>query len=318
MSRRLLAASLRCAALLGCAPKAPDAAAPPTAAPPPSTVAARADGGLLLGDEAPPADSDGTSRSGDGCLGTAHCADGATRDGARHATTAAELTTVPPTPDRGPAMVPIPEGSFWMGSDDGEPDERPAHEVTVRAFELDLTEVTVAQYRICVTMGACPAPRSGDLCNFGPYGKDDHPVNCVDWFEAAAYCQWASKRLPTEAEWEYAARGREGRAYPWGDAAPARQLCWNRWDSRAGTCPVGRYPQRESPFRVEGLAGNVSEWTSTQYCESYSPTAHCEDARVYRGGSWTCGVPWVVRATFRSALGPRFRGVDLGFRCARS
>ncbi|MBI4706179.1 MAG: SUMF1/EgtB/PvdO family nonheme iron enzyme, partial [Deltaproteobacteria bacterium] len=138
------------------------------------------------------------------------------------------------------AMVSIPPGTFEMGSNDGGGDEKPVHSVTVAAFEMDPTEVTVAQYRKCVSDGGCSEP-SG--CNWEESGRDDHPVNCVDWQQAGAYCAWAGKRLPWEEEWEYAARGTDGRIYPWGNGAPGDQLCWSGGSAgqRSSTCAVGQF-----------------------------------------------------------------------------
>ena len=146
-------------------------------------------------------------------------------------------TPIPPTPTPMPDavvrtdgdMVFVPAGEFTMGSPDGQGDndEHPQHTVYLNAFYIDKTEVTAAQYQRCVEAGACSAPDTGGYCTYGAAGKSDHPVNCVDWNQAVAFCRWAGKRLPTEAEWEKAARGTDGRVYPWGDQAPelhARQL----------------------------------------------------------------------------------------------
>lgn len=214
-------------------------------------------------------------------------------------------------------MVRIPAGSFMMGSNDGYDDEKPVHQVRVSAFEMDVTEVTVAQYRSCVSVGACDPPNSAGRCNFGQGGKDDHPVNCVDWDQATAFCAWAGKRLPTEAEWEYVARGTDGRTYPWGNEAPSEQLCWGRYPFPGTTCPVGAYPAGDSPFGVKDMAGNVWEWTSTEYCDSYAPRADCDSARVIRGGSWDIDDAQIVRAADRGMDAPAVRNDYHGFRCAR-
>jgi formylglycine-generating enzyme required for sulfatase activity len=209
-------------------------------------------------------------------------------------------------------MVQIPGGTFCMGSNDGDEDEKPVHSVTVDAFELDLTEVTVAQYRACVKAGKCDAPE-GSGCNWDESDRDDHPVNCVNWDQARTYCGWAGKRLPTEEEWEYTARGTDGRTYPWGNESPSEQLC----GKQASTCKVGSFPTGNSPFGVKDMAGNVWEWTDTTYCNSYAKNAPCEVARVVRGGGWGYFIPSNVRAAFRFRYGPSYRLLYLGFRCAR-
>jgi eukaryotic-like serine/threonine-protein kinase len=145
-------------------------------------------------------------------------------------------------------MVSIPGGTFQMGSLNGGANEKPVHEVHVRAFQLDKTEVTVAAYEVCVRAGACtPAMPHIDAswqdvtqCNSGDPDPRDDPINCVNWTQATVYCAWAGGRLPTEEEWEYAARGTEGRAFPWGDAPPSGRACWSR--GKEGTCGVGPTP----------------------------------------------------------------------------
>ncbi len=200
-------------------------------------------------------------------------------------------------------MVAVPGGMFTMGSPPGvgNDDEQPPHQVTLTGFCIDRTEVTVAAYASCVAAGACPpAPttvnwtgvtdadraRWNPTCNAGRTGYDSHPINCVDWSNAATYCQWASARLPTEAEWEYAARGGDGRTYPWGNEAPGPTLlnacgpecvAWAKakgqtWpamygasDGNATTSPVGSYPAGASPWGALDMAGNVWEWTGDWY-----------------------------------------------------
>ncbi len=214
--------------------------------------------------------------------------------------------------------VDIPRGSFWMGSPDGhgEQDEHPAHWVTVGAFCMDRTEVTVGAYGQCVAADGCsaPAPVDGESCNWEVAGRENHPINCVDWGMAATYCRWAGGRLPTEAEWEYAARGTDGRAYPWGNDAPGGQLCWRQSHS---TCVVGSHPRGDSPFGLHDMAGNVWEWTSEwygPYSEHGVPGSGLN--HVDRGGSWLVVDPSWVRASCRDGGGPSFRDGNLGFRCA--
>jgi formylglycine-generating enzyme required for sulfatase activity len=182
-------------------------------------------------------------------------------------------------------MARIPGGTFMMGSDGGNSTEKPVHPVAVAAFSMDVTEVTVAAYGACVTAGKCSEPGTGDDCNWGKNDRQDHPINCVDWNQATAYCAYAGKRLPTEEEWEYAARGTDGRTYPWGNEAPRNELCWKRWASKEGTCVVGSHPSGASPFGLQDMAGNVGEWTSSNYC-SYPINKCIDTARVSRGGNW--------------------------------
>ena len=222
-------------------------------------------------------------------------------------------TPQPPEPDvAAGGMVRIPAGAFNMGSNDGEADEKPVHAVRVGAFEMDVTEVTVGAYRRCVNAGTCSVAGTDEYCNWGALGKEEHPINCVDWSQANSYCRWAGKRLPTEEEWEYGARGTDGRTYPWGNEGLGGQLCW----SGDGTCVVGSYASGDSPFRLHDMAGNVFEWTSSGYSADYSKSRD-NSALVYRGGSWNVDAPSYVRTAARGGGAPAGRGSYLGFRCAR-
>jgi formylglycine-generating enzyme required for sulfatase activity len=214
-------------------------------------------------------------------------------------------------------MCLIPAGTFQMGSTNGYSNEQPVHAVTLAAYELDEFEVTVSQYAGCVTAGGCTAADTAGGCNAGVSGRDNHPINCVDWNQATTYCAWAGKRLPTEEEWEYAARGPDGREYPWGNVAPGNQLCWSGGGTnRSSTCAVGSYPSGKSPFGVQDMAGNVEEWVSSLYTSNYSsqPTG---SARVYRGGSWGNSAASNVRSADRLGYASSNQDDDLGFRCAR-
>jgi len=215
-------------------------------------------------------------------------------------------------------MALVPAGSFMMGSNDGDADEKPVHRVSVSAFSMDVTEVTVSAYEACVRAGACTADElaGAALCNWGKGDRKNHPINCVDWNQATAFCGWASKRLPTEEEWEYAARGSDGRKFPWGSDAPASQLCWNR-STNQGTCAVGSFAAGKSPFGLSDMAGNVWEWTSSGYSDDYSKN-RTNAARVSRGGGWGGDVPSVVRSANRARNAPSIRSSFLGFRCARA
>jgi formylglycine-generating enzyme len=228
----------------------------------------------------------------------------------------------PPPP---PGMVLIPRGTLTMGSNDGEPNEKPVHPVQMKAFWMDATEVTVEAFAECVRAGACSGFPIDPLCNSGRQaGRLNHPVNCVTATEAEEYCRWAHKRLPTEVEWEYGARGGDARVYPWGDSSPAGQACWNGEGNNVGrgarksTCPVGSFPAGKSPFGLLDMAGNVMEWTSSGFSDDYERD-RSEGTRVVRGGSWEHGNPNSVRAALRVRSGVESRVRHLvGFRCAQS
>jgi formylglycine-generating enzyme required for sulfatase activity len=210
----------------------------------------------------------------------------------------------------------VPSGDFVMGSEpgDGDTDEEPAHEETVHAFCMQRTETTSAEYEACVEAGRCRAAGTSEHCTFRDKTKRDHPINCVKWGDADAYCAWIGGRLPTEAEWEYAARGKDGRAYPWGRPAPSDRACWLR---SAGTCAVGSIAAGASPFGLLDMAGNVWEWTSTPYCP-YTRADCGSDRRVDRGGGWSTDDARRLRTSFRASGSMEDQGDFLGFRCARN
>lgn len=211
-------------------------------------------------------------------------------------------------------MVLIPAGSFTMGSTDGQDDEKPARRTRVAAFEMDVTEVTYGAYLACIAERKCTYPDRDSFCVWGRKDRRNHPMNCVDWDQATAYCESVGKRLPTEEEWEYAARGAEGRKFPWGEGPPPEGLCFKR--SRRGTCPVDAVPV-DSPFGLRGMAGNVWEWTSSGYNENYSKKRET-NRRVYRGGSFSQENVEELRASLRNMRYPNTRFDYIGFRCART
>ncbi|WP_437686135.1 SUMF1/EgtB/PvdO family nonheme iron enzyme [Sorangium sp. So ce176] len=253
--------------------------------------------------------------------------------------------TAPPVkPAPSPDMVRVPAGRFSMGSARGGKSERPPHEVTLtRAFDLDRTEVTVAAYQRCVEAGRCTpsglhGPRATDadvaqrgaLCTAADPAKAQHPVSCVDQAQAAAYCAFVGKRLPTEAEWEYAARGTDGREFPWGNDAPGcAQAVVSRSPAQAcggrGTQDVGSAKAGASPSGALDMAGNVWEWVA----DGWDPGAYAKGARtdplvpatgskgVLRGGSWDFSAS-TARSTYRLAFDREAGDVSTGFRCARS
>jgi serine/threonine-protein kinase len=217
----------------------------------------------------------------------------------------------------------VPAGEFVMGSLDGagEDDEYPQRIVYLDEYWIDRTEVTNAQYRRCVETGACTAP----VCEtYDDAGKSDHPVVCVSWYDAQAYCEWAGRRLPTEAEWEKAARGIDGRNYPWGNEKPNAKLANFNGEVR-GTTPVGQLQAGVSPFVALDMAGNVWEWTQDWYDPNSTSTMMRTNPqgppsgyyRVLRGGSWV-NASNEIRAANRHWSKPDVRYGSYGFRCARS
>jgi len=216
-------------------------------------------------------------------------------------------------------MVFVPAGEFIMGSDDAEADddEKPLSIVFGRDFWIDKFEVTNARYRRCMEAGACTRPVG---LGYDDPTRANHPVTVISWKQAVAYCRWAGKRLPTEAEWEKAARGTDGRRYPWGNRYEADRVNAGYTD---GTTAVGSYPLGASPYGVMDMAGNVWEWTSSLYKPyPYDPNDGREDqdargARVNRGGTWYYNSKY-VRTSHRANAGHIYRrAADLGFRCAK-
>lgn len=229
----------------------------------------------------------------------------------------------------GMVQVSVPAGPFTMGSDDGYDDERPEHMVTLGDFWIDKTEVTNAMYALCVQAGSCsPPPSTASYTRSNYYGDsqwDNYPVINISWNDAKSYCEWAGRRLLTEAEWEKAARGADRRKYPWGNDTPDSTLL-NYNGYVADTTEVGKYPKGASPYGVLNMAGNVSEWVNDWYGENYyqQPTSENPQGpsfgqyRVLRGGMWSSINDNNVRAASRWRLEPTY-GYDFsGFRCAYS
>ena len=214
-------------------------------------------------------------------------------------------------------MAIIPAGTFVMGTGvsdrDGQQDERPAHEERIAGYYLDQTEVTVASYAECVASGACKKTSPGFSCNLEQSARAQDPINCVDWLQAKSYCTWKGKRLPTEAEWEYAARGPASAAGREGSGPP--ELCWAR-STEQGTCTVASH--REGPWGLFDLAGNVWEWTESPYRECYAASCPTRPAsRVIRGGSWFDTQPRSLRPQSRGWQPAGTQSPFVGFRCAR-
>jgi formylglycine-generating enzyme len=249
-------------------------------------------------------------------------------------------------------MVQVPGGTYPMGAVDRDADaricERPRHDVTVSGFMLDRHETTVAEYREAVDAGVVPAascptrhPDEEALCNWGRDDRDDHPINGVSWHEARKYCEWKGKRLPTEAEFEFALRaGQHDAVYPWGDSRvpPGRfgnvvgeetQGGYPRWehvqgyrDGFVGSSPVGSF--EPSPLGLYDMSGNVWEWCGDWYgVDSYPAAAQVDPAgpeygehKILRGGGFHC-----ILAELRSAERHHKPATDdsfySGFRCAK-
>jgi formylglycine-generating enzyme required for sulfatase activity len=228
---------------------------------------------------------------------------------------------------QGPSMVPIPAGEFTMGSSEGDSDEQPAHKVYVDAFSIDAYEVTVGQYAAFRQATGANSPSDWQMMNQSANQK--RPVANVDWEDAAAYCKWVGKRLPTEAEWEKAARGTDGRLYPWGNDPPT-PLHANYGKSGANNngalAPVGMLEEGKSPYGVYDMAGNVWEWVSDWYDHDYyknsppqNPTGPSRGGfKVLRGGAWNTN-PKNLRSADRYWDPPTFRSQYFpGFRCAKT
>ena len=232
----------------------------------------------------------------------------------------------------GALMVQIAAGPFLRGSPKGvgEEDEEPQTTVTLKTYWIDQLEITVAQYERCFDAEACGAPQSGKTCNWGNDERLDHPINCVAWKDARDYCAWAGARLPTEAEWEKAARGTDGRKYPWGNQEPNCDLAISpypelkRGCGRNTTWPVGSKPAGASPYGLLDVAGNVWEWCADYYQEDWyskspqtDPTGPATGSpRVNRGGGWESHDILHLRPSNRYKFAPNFRFHALGFRCA--
>lgn len=211
----------------------------------------------------------------------------------------------------GMVQVFVPAGDFLFGSDDGDSDERPLRSAYVNSFWIDQTEVTTAQYQRCVADGSCTLPQGLESGTRSSYYLDerfmDYPVILVNFYQASQYCDWAGSRLPHEDEWEKAARGTDGRTYPWGNVAPDRDHM--NFDHYVGdTMPVASYPEGASPYGVMDMSGNVWEWIDDLYDPNYY---------MHRGGSWDFG-PRAARSANRGGDSPNSAYFNLGFRCVSS
>jgi len=236
-------------------------------------------------------------------------------------------------------MCNVPVGCFMMGCNgavdldclDTYYDEYPYHPVTCTSeYKIDKFEVTVSQYTTCIDNdGGCSTPGQGDPCNWGISGRENHPINCVDWDQAWAYCKWVGKRLPSEAEWEKASRGVDGRKYPWGNTEIDCDHAVQNVTSCGitGTAIVGSKPLGVSPYGAMDMTGNVWEWVEDDWHDDYTgaPTdgsawicnpTRCS-SRVWRGGSWGNEHPDALRSSHRDWGVPTFSDCYNGFRCAQ-
>jgi formylglycine-generating enzyme required for sulfatase activity len=224
-------------------------------------------------------------------------------------------------------MVLVPAGEFSMGSPEGDPDEKPAHKVLINAFFMDKYEVTVKQYAAFLQESGGDRPSEWKTMN--KTANQNRPVMGVDWAEAARYCKWAGKRLPTEAEWEKAARGTDGRLYPWGNDPPTplhANYGKKEWNNHEALVPVGTLEAGKSPYGIYDMAGNVWEWVSDWYDNDYYKHSPAESPagpptggfKVIRGGSWNTSAR-NLRAADRYFDPPSFRSQYVpGFRCAKT
>jgi len=236
----------------------------------------------------------------------------------------------------GVPMIFIPAGPFRMGSNDGLPNERPEHSVSLDAYYIDQYEVTAGRYQQFIESAKRNLPPTWD--DEAAQTMSNLPAVGMSWTDAAAYCKWAGRRLPTEAEWEKAARGTDGRRYPWGHMQPFVDIAnYNRgvWVSDAITLvPVNsglegmsvRHGLKEggkSPYGLFHMAGNAAEWVADWYDREYyqkspekNPTGPSQgEKRVLRGGSWA-DLPAALRVTARFSAEPDFEDRTMGFRCA--
>jgi Sulfatase-modifying factor enzyme 1 len=212
-------------------------------------------------------------------------------------------------------MALLPGGSFWVGAEPGDhysEDESPRFRTTLAPFCMAQTEVTVSAYAECVSRGTCtPAVASHAQCNAAHKNRPDYPINCVTWPQADAYCGAHGVRLPSEVEWEYAARGGEQYLkYPWGSDSPDGHACWKHG---GGSCAVKEFPA--GAFGLFDISGNVWEWTDDWYA-AYPWPPEMGYAKVYRGGSWSRRFEKWMHTRLRNRDKPSAQGSHLGFRCA--
>jgi formylglycine-generating enzyme required for sulfatase activity len=235
-------------------------------------------------------------------------------------------------------MVLVPAGEFMMGTDEVDKEtlqqrfgmsktpflnEQPKHNVKLGDYYIDKYEITNRKYKQFIDETGNALPYGWNNGTYAP-GNDEHSVIFVSWFDADAYCRWAGKRLPTEAEWEKAARGNDGRKFPWGDKFDINKV--NASGKYGGVMPVGHFKEDVSPHGIYDMSGNVSEWTSNWYLpypdNEYEDKHYGEKYKVTRGGGWGgighYSFDFFYRTSFRNNMEPEKSYNDLGFRCALS
>jgi len=241
-------------------------------------------------------------------------------------------------PDVPDGMVLVPAGPFLMGSNKEDTegraqefgamkpwylDEHPKHTVNLPSYFIDRTEVTNGQYALYLQATGAAVPRGWSASALSPENRE-RPVTGVNWYEADHFCRWLGKRLPTEAQWEKAARGTDGREFPWGDDFDPKK--GNTGATRLGSVtPVGHFPEGASPYGVLDMVGNVWEWTDSWYAPYPGSTYHSDDFgekyKVIRGGGWGGVGHYTLehfyRAAYRFYIDPSIGFNDAGFRCAK-
>jgi formylglycine-generating enzyme required for sulfatase activity len=224
----------------------------------------------------------------------------------------------------GAPMVLVPAGEFTMGSEQGDDDEQPVHHVVLDSFYLDTFEVTNGRFAKFVA-AIQSEPPWGFADQETPVAQAERPVRWVNWLEATGYCLWVGKRLPTEAEWEKAARGTDGRTYPWGNEPPtAAHAVFGLKEGDETVSPIGTRDAGHSPYGVHDLAGNLYEWVTDWYDDAFytqnspsNPRGPGEGtAKVQRGGSYI-NSPYRLRSAFRTKGDPTEHDPHVGFRCAQ-
>jgi formylglycine-generating enzyme required for sulfatase activity len=220
------------------------------------------------------------------------------------------------TDAKGVQMMLVPAGEFTMGSDNGDTDETPVHEPYLDAFYMDKYEVTNSLYRSCVDASACEPPKSVKYVDNRSYYDnpefDTYPVTYLTWYMAETYCSWRGAKLPTEAQWEKAARGTDGRTYPWGEDIDCDHTNYDFYCTR-DISEVGKYESGQSPFGIHDLAGNVWEWVADWYSESSYQNSTGSNPlgpdngkyKVLRGGAWNDDEKR-VSTSYRLNLNPSF------------
>jgi formylglycine-generating enzyme required for sulfatase activity len=251
-----------------------------------------------------------------------------TNDGPVHHSPQSSALHAEITGKDGAPMVLVPAGEFAMGSDKGDDDESPVHRVYVNAFYIDKFEVTNGRFAKFVD-AIQSEPPWGFADKDTPVTHADRPVRWVNWMDALGYCLWAGKRLPTEAEWEKAARGIDGRMYPWGNdpPTPVHAVYGLKEGGSETVSVIGDRDKGQSPYGVHDLAGNLYEWVMDWYAEDFyathgngqvaNPRGPSEGtAKVQRGGSYI-NHPYRLRSSFRTKGDPTEQDPNVGFRCVQ-